>query len=225
MHALILAGGFGTRLRPFTHYIPKPMIPIQGKPILEHLVEQLVLAGIVNIRISLGYKSEVVMNYFGNGSAYGANITYFVETTPLGTGGAVRAASKGMGRFLLLWGDNLSDIDFSLLLKEKGEVVMSLTPRDDVECFGVAKLDGRKIEYFVEKPSREKAPSNLINAGVFVVDEMALEGLPPGNSSLEKHFEMLAKEGRIHACIHAGQWFPTDTLEKYLLAGKNYTKP
>ena len=104
-------------------------------------------------------------------------------------------------------------------------ILMALTHRQDVENFGVAKLEQDKIITFVEKPKREEAPSTLINAGAFIVDPSCLQSLPKGKFSLEKDcFEKLAPQGKITAFIHQGQWFPTDTLEKYYRANA-YFKP
>ena len=219
--AIIVAGGLGTRLRPLTESIPKPLLPIRGKPIIEHLIRDLKKHNITKIIISIGYKAEQVQEYFGDGSSLGISISYAIETRPLGTGGAVRLASQNLTKpFFLVWGDNLMDVNFSRMEQEflsaGTPLIMALTPREDVENFGVAKLEGKKIITFVEKPKREEAPSSLINAGAFIVDPSCLSLLPQGKSSLEKDcFEKLAPQGKITAFIHQGQWFPTDTLEKY----------
>ena len=218
---IIVAGGLGTRLRPLTENTPKPLIPIRGKPIIEHVNRNLKKHGITNIIISIGYKAEQVQEYFGDGSSLGISISYAIETEPLGTGGAVKLASKNLTNpFFLVWGDNLMDINCSRMEQEflsaGTPLIMALTPREDVENFGVAKLEGKKIITFVEKPKREEAPSRLINAGAFIIDPSCLSLLPEGKSSIEKDcFEKLAPQGKIAAFIHHGQWFPTDTLEKY----------
>src|SRR3989344_5671968 len=222
--AIIVAGGLGTRLRPLTESTPKPLLPIHGKPIIEHIIRNLKKHDIKNIIISIGYKAEQVQQYFKDGSSLGVNISYSLETQPLGTGGAVKQASKSLSKpFFLLWGDNLMDIDISKMEEEyldyNTAILMALTHREDVENFGVAKLEQHKIITFVEKPKREEAPSTLINAGAFIVDPSCLQLLPEGISSLEKDcFEQLAPQGKIAAHIHQGQWFPTDTLEKYYRA-------
>lgn len=219
--AIIVAGGFGTRLRPLTESTPKPLLPIRGKPILEHVIRNLHKHGINNIIISIGYKAEQMQEYFGDGRWLGVSISYALETQPLGTGGAVKLASQNLtDPFFLVWGDNLMDVNFSRMEKEfrnsDAQIIMALTPREDVENFGVAKLEQNKIITFVEKPKREEAPSTLINAGAFIVDPSCLKLLPEGVSSIEKDcFEKLAPKGKIAAHIHQGQWFPTDTLEKY----------
>lgn len=226
--AIILAGGLGTRLRPLTEEIPKPLLPLLGKPIIQHTIENLSRYGVTNIILSIGYKSNCIKEHFGNGDKFGVKISYVIEDKPLGTGGAIKLASQGLDKpFFLLWGDNLMDLDLNELykayLREAPQVAMVLTPREDVENFGVAKLNGEKIEFFVEKPKREDAPSNLINAGAFIIDPKCLRILPEGISSIERDcFEKLAPLGEISAYVHQGQWFPTDTLEKYKYACQNF---
>ncbi len=219
--AVILVGGLGTRLRPLTDKAPKPLLPLKGKPIVQHSIENLKKHGIGNIILSAGYGVAQIQEYFGDGNKLGIPIRYSIEAEPLGTGGAAKQAAAGLnGPFFLIWGDNLMDIDYQEMyksyLRDAPLLAMALTPREDVEHFGVARLEKDKIMAFIEKPSREKAPSNLINAGAFIIDPKCLQMLPEGNSSLEKDcFEKLAPLGEISAFFHKGQWFPTDTLEKY----------
>jgi HAD superfamily hydrolase (TIGR01484 family) len=226
--AIILAGGLGTRLRPLTEETPKPLLPLLGKPIIQHIIENLAKYGVKKVILSIGYKSEQVKEHFKDGSHLGIEIDYCVETEPLGTGGAIKRASENLEKpFFLVWGDNLMDIDFDAMyksyLREAKQVTMVLTPREDVENFGVAKLEGDTIISFVEKPPREEAPSNLINAGAFIIDPECLKMLPEGVSSIERDcFEKLAPLGEISAFTHEGQWFPTDTLEKYKDACLNF---
>jgi len=230
MKAIILAGGLGTRLRPLTDQIPKPLLPIQDKPIMQYAIENLVKHGITEIILAISFQADKIKEYFGDGSQLGAVLTYSVEDTPLGTGGAVKQASEKAGdEFVLIWGDNLMDVDIEKMIKThqqyNGLITMSLIPREDVENFGVAKLEGDKIVGFVEKPTRQDAPTNLINVGAFVINSQALEILPDGISSIEKDcFTLLAEQGKIFAYQHKGQWFPTDTMEKYQLADKNFNR-
>jgi len=228
MKAIILAGGLGTRLRPLTDVTPKPLLPIKGKPTMQWAIENLKKHGITDIILAISYHADKIKEYFGDGSKLEVNLSYSVEDEPLGTGGAVKQASEQAGDdFILIWGDNLMDIKVDELIDQHSKyaslVTMSLTPREDVENFGVASLEGDKIAGFVEKPRREEAPSNLINAGAFVVNKQALHILPDGFCMIEKQcFEPLAKEGKVFGYKHQGQWFPTDTLEKYRLADKSY---
>ena len=223
--ALILAGGLGTRLRPLTNETPKPLLPIKGKPIVQHLIENLIKHGVEEVILSIGYRADKIKAYFDQ-LDLDIKITFSLETEPLGTGGAVLKANL-QEPFILAWGDNLMDLDIKKVYQEyqnnKTPIIMVLTPREDVENFGVAELAGCKIKSFIEKPPRAKAPSNLINAGAFIIDPQCLTLLPPGKSSLEKDcFEKLAPLGKISAFTHPGQWFPTDTIEKYQLAEENF---
>ena len=226
--AIILAGGLGTRLRPLTEKTPKPLLPIKNQPMIEHIIRNMKHYGVKNVILSVGYKADLIKDYFGDGSAFGLNISYSIETKPLGTGGAIKQAAKNITKpFFLAWGDNLMDINFNMMykdyLRDAPLITMALTPREDVENFGVATLDGSKIVGFVEKPKREDTPSNLINAGAFVMDPECLKILPEGQSSIEKDcFEKMALFGEISAHVHDGQWFPTDTLEKYQHAYDNF---
>jgi len=228
MKSIILAGGLGTRLRPLTNTTPKPLLPIKGIPTMQHAIENLKKHGIKDIILAVSFHADKIKEYFGDGSKFGVNISYSIENEPLGTGGAVRLAAKDIKEnFILLWGDNLIDLDISRLIsshkKNNAKITMTLTPREDVEHFGVAKLDGEKILHFVEKPKREEAPSNLINAGAFVINPEALNILPEGKSNIEREcFELLAKQGVVYAYSHPGQWFPTDTLEKYKKADEEF---
>lgn len=227
--AIILAGGLGERLRPLTLETPKPLLPIKDKPTIQWCIENIKKNGINDIILSIGYKSEQIKEYFRDGSWLGVKITYCVEKEPLGTGGAVKDAAKDIDEpFYLVWGDNLMNIDIVKMSKEhksnEALVTMALTEREDVENFGVAILERAKITGFVEKPNREEAPTNMINAGAFIVNPEVLDMLPEGKSSIEKDcFEKIAgKEGKLCAFHHKGYWWPTDTLEKYNKASEEF---
>lgn len=218
--AVILAGGLGERLRPLTDQTPKPLLLIKNKPIVEHVIENLKNHGVKNIILSIGYKADRIKEHFGDGSKLGVNISYCVEDEPLGTGGAIKLATTGINQpVFVVWGDNLMDVNYKNLyetyLRNKTPVTMVLTPREDVENFGVAKLENEKVISFTEKPKREEAPSNLINAGAIVLEPDKLTILPEGKSSIEYDFYEKLAPGEITAYVHRGQWFPTDTLEKY----------
>jgi len=219
--AIILAGGLGERLRPLTDKTPKPLLPIRGKPIMQYSIENLQKSGITHIILGISYYADKIKEYFKDGKQFGVQLEYSIEESPLGTGGAVKQAAQNIDKpFILQWGDNLMDIDYKKMIeshkKNNAQVTIALTPREDVEHFGVAKLDGDKIVKFIEKPKREHAPSNLINAGAFVINPEALDILPKGKSSIERDcFEKLALQGVVFGFKHKGQWFPTDTIEKY----------
>ncbi len=221
--AIILAGGFGTRLKDLTRDTPKPLLDIKGKPILEHLIVHLKKYGVRDIVISVGYLAQKIIDHFGNGEKWGVNLQYSIETEPLGTGGAVKMISdKWSTPFLLLWGDNLCNLNINQLRKvhqeQQTSLTMTLVERHDTENFGVAVTNGNDIIGFVEKPKREEAPSNLINAGVFILSPHLLFDLPQKFSIERDLFEKIVQRERVSYFVHHGLWLPTDTPEKLELA-------
>ena len=229
MKAIILAGGLGTRLRPLTYEVPKPLIPVKGKPLLEYAILNFKKHSITDIVLSIGYKSEKIKEYFGDGNKLGVNISYSIEDSPLGTGGAIKKAAKDFKEtFVAINGDNLADFNWTEMIKmhkeKHAKITLALFPVEDVTKFGIVKLNGDKIVEFIEKPKKEEAPSNLNNAGGYVLEPEVLSILPEGKSSIEKDcFEKLAERGVIFAYIHKGQWFPVDDFEKYEKALKEWS--
>ncbi len=228
MQAIILAGGLGTRLRPLTDETPKPLLPIKGKPIIEHAINNFKKHGIKDIILSVGFKADKIKEYFGDGSKFGVNISYCVEDEPLGTGGAIKKAAENINEtFIAINGDNLSDADWTEIIqahkRNNAKITLGLYPVEDVTKFGIARLEGEKLIEFIEKPTVEEAPSNLNNAGAYVFEPDALDILPQGKSSIEYDcFEKLSPKGIVFAYSHNSQWFPTDTLEKYKKADQNF---
>jgi NDP-sugar pyrophosphorylase family protein len=224
--AVILAGGKGIRLYPITKKIPKPLLPVKKKPILYYIIENLKEYGITEIVLSVGYKAKKIADYFGDGANFGVNISYSKEKEPLGTGGAIKLASKSFKEdFIVLNGDNLADFNFYKMFevhnRNKAKITITLYPVEDVTKFGIAKIEGERITKFIEKPKKEEAPSNLSNAGAYIINPKVLEILPDGFSLIEKDcFEKLAQKGVIFAYCHKGYWFPTDDIKKYNLCKK-----
>lgn len=231
MKAIILAGGLGTRLRPLTENTPKPLLPIKGKPILEHALLNFKKYGITDIVLSIGYRADLIKEYFSDGRKWGINIEYCVEEEPLGTGGAIRRATQNINdTFLVINGDNLADFNWRELInthsRNSAKITLALFPVEDVTQFGIAELEGEKVKRFVEKPKKEEAPSNLNNAGGYVMEREVLDILPEGFCMIERDcFEKLSPQGVIFSHRHEGQWFPTDTLEKYYLAEEKFNPP
>jgi len=228
MKAIILAGGLGTRLRPLTDTTPKPLLPIKGIPIIEHAINNFKKHNIKDIILAIGYKSDKIKDYFGDGSNFRVNISYCLEDQPLGTGGAIKKASENINEtFIAINGDNLSDVNWTDLIdfhkKNNAKITLGLFPVEDVTQFGIARLDGNKLMEFIEKPSKEQAPTNLNNAGLYVIEPEALSILPQGKSSIERDcFEKLSPTGVVYAYKHNSQWFPTDNLERYNKAEKEF---
>lgn len=228
MKAIILAGGLGTRLRPLTENTPKPLLPIKGIPIIEHALLNFKKHGITDVVLSIGYRADLIKEYFGDGSKWGMNIEYCVEDEPLGTGGAIRKAAENMMEtFLVINGDNLADFNWQELIaahiRNQAKITLALFPVEDVTQYGIAELEGEKIKRFIEKPKLEEAPSNLNNAGGYVMEKEVLDILPPGFCMIERDcFEKMSPQGVVYSHCHSGQWFPTDTLEKYYRAEEGF---
>jgi NDP-sugar pyrophosphorylase family protein len=189
MKALLLAAGEGQRLGPLTKDMPKPMIRIAGKPILEHHVELLAHHGIRDIAINLHHHSEVVTAYFEDGSRWGVRITYSYEPQLLGTAGAAKALeSYFQGTFFVIYGDNLLNCDLTRLLEfhhaHAGLGTIALHYREDASQSGVVSLDERdRVIRFVEKPAANSAFSPWVNAGILVFEVQVLKYIPGGSAS------------------------------------------
>jgi mannose-1-phosphate guanylyltransferase len=186
MKAMILAAGEGTRMRPLTAEVPKPMLPVAGRPALEYTVGWLKHHGIREIVINLHYHPEAVIRHFGDGSAFGVSIEYSIEDRILGTAGGTKRRENSFGQsFVVIYGDVLTDLDLAVLAgfhstrPRAVHLTMSLYRVPDPERCGVARLgeDGR-ITDFVEKPPAGQTPSNLASAGVLVLDPEILHSVP-----------------------------------------------
>lgn len=224
--AFILAGGKGTRLRPITYETPKPMILIKGRPLLEHTITLLRKYDVRDIIISIGYLGEKIKEYFGNGSKFGVNISYVEEKEPLGTAGPLKMAKDMLdSTFLMLNGDNVFNLDLSQMYrfhKKEGALgTLALTAVDNPSQYGVTKMNGTKIIEFIEKPSTWE--SNLINAGVYILEPEVLEMIPDGFSKIENDvFPKVAKKNRLCGYPFEGYWKDLGTLEAYEQALKDF---
>ncbi|ODS38006.1 MAG: hypothetical protein A7316_08730 [Candidatus Altiarchaeales archaeon WOR_SM1_86-2] len=233
--AFVLVGGEGTRLRPLTYEKPKSLFPIQGKPMAEHILDLLKKYGVDDVVLSIGYLGDMIKDYFGDGSKFGIKITYVDEgMEKLGTAGPLNLARNNLpeDRFLMMNGDVLSDIDLKDLMSahikntENGALAtIVLTPVEDPSRYGVAKIKGDKIIKFIEKPDKGKAPSNLINAGVYVFENDVLDYIPDRRESImieREVFPKLAGEGKLFAYEFKGQWFDIGTHEAYEMVKKEW---
>ncbi|HHQ44666.1 MAG TPA: hypothetical protein ENN13_00835 [Candidatus Altiarchaeales archaeon] len=225
--ALILAGGKGTRMRPFTYEMPKPMIPVKGKPLVQHIIELCRKHDIRDIILSVGYLGNKIQEHFGDGSHLGVKITYIFEEDELGTAGPLNLAKKYLnGPFLMFNGDVLSNIDLGDLIRfhesQDALATIALTQVEDPSAFGVVRLQGERILAFDEKPKGKDA-SRLINAGVYMLDPKVLDYVPKGKAMMERDvFPKLAQEGRLYGYHFAGQWFDTGTPAAYEKAIKEW---
>lgn len=182
--AVILAGGEGTRLRPLTNTRPKPLLPILGKPCVEYVIRSLVDAGVERAFLTCGYRSQDMVDQLGNGRQFGLDMRFAFEDHPAGTAGAVKLLEKELGgTIIVVSGDVLADVDIRSLVamhRRKGALAtMALTTVDRPEEFGIVGLDDDgRIVRFKEKPKTEEVFSNLINAGIYVLDKRALRDIP-----------------------------------------------
>ncbi|MBU0756693.1 MAG: NTP transferase domain-containing protein [Nanoarchaeota archaeon] len=219
--AVLLLGGKGTRFRPITYELPKALLPVQGKPVPEHLFELFKKYGIKDLVFSVGYKSDKIKEYFGDGSKFGVNISYVVEKEAVGSAGALKLASNLLSEtFVVTNGDELKDIDledmYAFHKENDALITLALTTVRDPSSYGVALLQGNRILRFVEKPKKEDAPSKLIHAGLSIWEPAALDMVPEGFSMFEKDiFPKIAKEGKLYGYNFSGQWFDTGTPERY----------
>lgn len=227
--AVVLCGGHGADLEPITQEIPKPMIPVKGKPILEYVINHLKSEGITDIVLAVDYMHDKIISHFGNGSKFGVNIRYVVEQKPLGTAGSLAPLKEMLSdTFVLLYGDILSKVDMQGMLRvhrsTKTLVTMALTTAPETKGYGVAKLRGDKIIGFSEKPNPEHAESNLINAGVFIVEPELLthQAVKKSERLLERVFEKLAPKGELAGYVYSGPWYDLETNEKYGRAIKEW---
>ncbi|MDR3293523.1 MAG: nucleotidyltransferase family protein [Clostridiales bacterium] len=183
MKAIIMAGGFGTRLRPLTNEIPKPMIPIIDKPIMLYIVELLKNYGYTEIGATLSYKPEMIIDYFKDGSDFGVKMSYFVETTPLGTAGSIKNAADFLGdNFLVVSGDAFTDIDLNEFaayhFSHNALFTLACKRLDDTAGFGVLTEEGGAVTKFIEKP--EVSRPGLVNTGIYMIDKRVLDLIPDG---------------------------------------------
>lgn len=187
MKAVILAAGKGERLKPITDKIPKPMIKMKGKPILEHNINLLKKYNINEIFVNLHHLPEVIKNYFENGNKLRVNINYSFEETLLGTAGAVRKiADKYWNRperFILLYGDNLFEYDLGEIINfhimKKGIATIAVCKKDDVSESGIVLLNNEyKVLRFIEKPKPDEIVSHLVNTGLYILEPEVLNYIP-----------------------------------------------
>ncbi|HYO60801.1 MAG TPA: nucleotidyltransferase family protein, partial [Actinomycetota bacterium] len=204
MKALLLAGGFGTRLRPLTLTRPKPMLPVLNRPHIAHVFDLLQRHGVDDAVLLTSYLAETFDYLVADAAARGMRLEVSQETEPLGTAGALKHAQAFTGgeTFLVFNGDVLTDADIGALVgihrEREAEATILLTPVDDPSVYGVVPTDSDgRVTAFVEKPPPGTAPTNLINAGVYVLEPSVLDRIPAGEPwSIERAtFPQLVDEG------------------------------
>lgn len=230
--ALILAGGKGVRMKPLTEELPKSLLPVQQKPILEYQIELLRAAEIRNILILIGHLGEKIQYHFGDGSRYGVRIRYIEQKSgEIGTGHALHLAQNHLSEtFLLLYGDVLADINLTDFIQHhvssNSNATMALTSMKYPSEYGVAKLRGEKIVEFTEKPREKAALSRVISAGIFAFEPQIFSYLTNRTDlALERHvFPKLASEEKLNGYLFEGQWFDIGTAEIYARAIREWGK-
>lgn len=225
MKAVIMAGGFGTRLHPISINMPKPMVPLCNRPIMLHIVDLLKKHGITELVMLLYFQPETIKKFFGDGSEYGVKITYVVPLEDLGTAGAVKAAARHLDeRFVLISGDLLTDFDLTTALKfhdeKQAKATLTLTPVADPLQFGVVitNLDG-EITKFLEKPDWGEVFSDTINTGIYILEPEVLDMIPDGENrdwSKDIFPQMLKQQDRLYGCTLKGYWQDIGNTDAYL---------
>ena len=228
MDAIVLVGGEGTRLRPLTYDVPKQMLPVVDRPMIEHVVAWLAEYGVDRVVLSLGYRPDAFVAGFPSGEISGARLVYAIEPELLDTAGAIGFAARSAsidGTFLVLNGDVLSDFDIGSLVafhhRVGAEATIELTPVENPSAFGVVPTDpSGRVTAFIEKPPPESAPTNLINAGCYVLEPSVLERIPAGRRvSVEREtFPALVASSSLFALASDSYWLDTGTPEKFLQA-------
>ena len=203
LKAVIMAGGMGTRLRPLTEDLPKPMLPVGGKPLMELVIEQLRQVGIRRVNVATHYKPEKISDHFGDGSSFGVEINYVNEDKPLGTGGALGLMEAPTEPMLVINGDILTQVDFRAMLAyhQKHRAVMTVAVKQyDIKVpYGVIECEGSRVCALKEKPQMHF----LVNAGVYLLEPKVYEFIPNG-----EHFNMTDLIQRLLDSNHTVVSFP-----------------
>lgn len=221
--ALILAGGKGIKMRPFTYEMPKCLIPVNGRPVLDYIIENLRRYDIRDIILSIGHHGEKIREYMGDGSRYGVTITYVEQKgLEIGTAVPIRQAKKLLGTepFVLYYADVLAKINyddmFDFHIANNGVATMALTSVSKSSDWGVVRVQGSKIYSFLEKPDHRKDLSKIINVGITLCEPSMFEYVTPHARRLEKDvFPRLAQERKLAGYLFAGQWFDVGNPESY----------
>lgn len=232
LKAVIMAGGKGTRLRPITYSIPKPLVPIAGKPCIGYVLDSYYEAGIKDAIITAGYKFEALINGVIKFKHPDQNILFSVEREPVGTAGSIKLVSKFLDdTFIVGSGDTLADFNITNILKfhreKKSKLTIALTTVDDPSQFGIVEMEDNVVTKFLEKPTPDKAFSNLINAGLYIIEPEILDLIPEGKpyDFAKELFPKLLENGiRIHGYVGEGTWLDTGRPNDMIRANQLMTE-
>ena len=226
MRAVVLVGGFGTRLRPLTSDVPKQMLPVVHVTMLERVIAGLARYGVDEAVLSLGFRPDAFTDAYPDGTCAGVALHYAVEPEPLDTAGAIRFAARAAGideTFVVVNGDVLNDFDLRTLLElhraRGAEGTIHLTPVEDPSRYGVVPTDADgRVLGFIEKPPRDEAPTNWINAGTYVLEPSVLDRIPDGRKvSIEREtFPAMVADGTLYALQDPCYWIDAGTPASYL---------
>ena len=225
MQALVLVGGEGTRLRPLTATIPKPVVPLVDRPFIRYMIDWLAHHGVDDVVLACGFLAAGVRDVLGEGGERGPNLRYVEEPEALGTAGAIKFAEEFLDeRFLALNGDVLTDLDLSALVRRHEErearATIALYPVADPSAYGlVRRTETGEILEFLEKPDPSEIDTDEINAGAYVLEREILELVPEGRAvSIEREvFPKLVGDG-LYSQRLSGYWMDIGTPERYLQA-------
>jgi mannose-1-phosphate guanylyltransferase/phosphomannomutase len=225
MKAMILAAGIGSRMHPLTRTLPKPLVPIVNRPVMEHIVGLLRKHGLTEIMVNVHYLGDQIVTYFGDGSRFGVSISYSEEDRLWGDAGSVKRCEEFFGNetFLVIGGDDLADIDLTRLIEnhrqKKALASIAVSLVDDPSEYGIVLMNEQgRIMRFLEKPKGEVIFSNTANTGVYVFEPEALEMIPRGAFYLfGKNFfpQMLAQGRPIYGYLTASYWMDVGNLTMY----------
>ncbi len=217
MKVFILCGGEGTRLRPYTYDLPKPMLLLGNKPILQHIIERLKKNGLIDYILTVGYLKEKIIDYFGNGSKFGVNIKYAEENEPLGTAGSTLSSKSDIdGAFVVLMGDALIDFDIKDLVghHRKSKCIATVVVKKHITKveYGVAKIENKLIKEFVEKPELE----HFVNTGIYLFESRIFDFIKEKEDFAKNVFPRLLKSGeKINSYELKGKWIDIGRKEDY----------
>ena len=223
--AIIMAGGEGSRLRPLTCDLPKPMVPIMNKPVLEHIIGLLKNYGITDIGITLLYHPQIIKDCFGNGHSLGVNIHYFLEESPLGTAGGIKNARDFLDEtFIVISGDSLTDLDIEKALKyhqSKESIATLILAKVDVPLeYGVVLTDeDGSIKGFVEKPSWGEIFSDMVNTGIYILEPEILSYIETGKNtdfSRDVFPALLSSSKKIFGYVSNDYWCDIGDTRSYI---------
>lgn len=223
--AVILVGGEATRLHPLTCNTPKTMIPVLNRPFFEHIVGYLKEHNIIDIVLAVGKSPGQIGDYFGDGSRLGVRLTYSTEDSPLGTAGAVKNAERFLDdSFVVLNGDIFTDIDLGVMIrlhrKNKATASLALTAVEDPTIYGVVETDSEhRVKRFIEKPSPGKVNTNMINAGIYILEPDILSYIAANAYSMFERdvFPPLLEKGLVvYGYPFQDYWIDIGTPDKYV---------